>query len=704
MCRTLLLWLLCAFLGLPVRGSDPDLTVEIDTFERPEVIRLDVLSLGSGSWTMESVKALDAARPGRLQGYDLRYGYEENCLVPRSEERCYLHIFLADPRGRPSSGLRKVWHQTFLMTVRGAFVDQLVRLPLRVMTGGDPNSVKAGFIEVVAHSPFPADLLVPREPKEIEVSTSSVSLHDIQFANQSLCCEIGLIEAAVSSGEKNLWRTLEAIDRKWPLQPGGGNAFQPFLSLRLRPKKSLAFWSSFLPYHSARPHDMLKIDLVFEVRGGRRAEVSQDIMVRFKPPFWLVMLSLVLGATVASIIGLVVMSRRSEQGAELAFGKAEKASEKLAEVSKRILLSVLVSVAVFFLYQVIKGERDVILFDFALDPYQCLPAFVIGLLVGSRPDFYYRRLIQGGGDPGGGAQAAVGTSILFIFLLGMIPISAQAQPSDFRPTVLGYDQMTDMLYVVSSAPNRLYKLNPATASFQEIANIGSVLGHGGIATDACFVQSGGKSWMATVLSRVSRMEDTWQVTIALIPGLTGSMGPIRRSLGFSQLYGVAYDESMARLLFTDRVLGGIFSAPVTSNGIGKPVRLLSHRLLSEPTAIAAKSAGVFVASRERQTVYRVDLETEKVTPLVEDLLDPAAIAVSQDGKRLFVVDAGEAQIHEHILATGAQRIILKGSPLREPRALQVDRRGHLWVADAWARIVFEFSPEGKLLRRHFPSR
>jgi sugar lactone lactonase YvrE len=86
------------------------------------------------------------------------------------------------------------------------------------------------------------------------------------------------------------------------------------------------------------------------------------------------------------------------------------------------------------------------------------------------------------------------------------------------------------------------------------------------------------------------------------------------------------------------------------------------------------------------------------------VLDPAGLAISPDGTRLLVADAGEARIQEYLLASGRLKTFLDGSPLREPRGVQIDRRGHVWVADSWSRAILEFSPRGELLHRYAPPR
>jgi hypothetical protein len=208
--------------------------------------------------------------------------------------------------------------------------------------------------------------------------------------------------------------------------------------------------------------------------------------------------------------------------------------------------------------------------------------------------------------------------------------------------------------------------------------------------------------VASAEGRLLGLSGASQLTLALTPGGGGDAGPRRQIIGFGRFQGIAFDEAHSRLLLTDRLREGIYAATLDAQGIGEPKLILKHRLLSEPTAIAVRGEAVFVASRKNQAVYRADLAKRTVTPLVRDVLEPAGLAISPDGTRLVVADAGEARIQEYLLASGILKTFLDGSPLREPRGVQIDRRGNVWVSDAWSRAILEFSPRGELLHRYAP--
>lgn len=73
---------------------------------------------------------------------------------------------------------------------------------------------------------------------------------------------------------------------------------------------------------------------------------------------------------------------------------------------------------------------------------------------------------------------------------------------------------------------------------------------------------------------------------------------------------------------------------------------------------------------------------------------PNGIALSPNGKLLYVTDSDTRSVREYDLAhANAARVLIENIP-GVPDGIRADEKGNLWIA---AKSVYEYSPEGKLL-------
>jgi hypothetical protein len=678
-----------------------DLQTRVEDFDEPGV-SLWTQTERPGGWVEESTRTLEKCKSGRsFRNYQVYFDYNESALSPRSGENCYLHLFVVDPTQSASgtAGTARVWYQKYRLNAEGDFVDRNVDLKLSIEKGG---SVERGTLRVVAHQPWPAAVLQPRYPDvmTIDVSTDAIKSEGapIEFANRSRCCEIVFKGGRVVRWDETLWSKPELTANEPTLQPGGEGAFQEWLSLGLEPKPYKAFWKSFSPFDEKAPHSELLLDVQFQVQGGREARLFQKVRVRFRPPWPLVLLSVALGAVLSSVLSLLIVGLR--EGGEPLFGIQETTWGKTREILKRLFISVAVAVVIFFAYLLVKGNKAVVLFDFPLEPTQCLPAFLIGLLVGSRPVFYFDLLtsIRKGQD-----RRAEGAAVLLLALTlfgAAAPLDAQPTVS-LRPVDLDYDAAADVLYVLSSPANRIHRLAVQTGALKEVARLSTE----SKATSECVIRWRDALWLASLSSRPPEYSRFWSVTLALTRIEGGAVPPsasqiLRKFTGYGQFHGIDCDGAHQRLLLVDRLREGIYAVPLLPAGLGEPALLVRDSRIKEPVALVSSGSDVFVAVGGRRAVVRVNLETRTVQPVMQDLSEPADLALTPDGSRLLVVDAGQARILELDLRSGAIKERVGSAYLREPRGVQMDRRGHLWVADSWLGAVLEFVPgEDRPVRR-----
>ncbi len=671
-----------------------NLEIEVEGIELPKSgLSLQVQPEDDGMWTVETRERLKKCERGEKSNSRLYFDYDQGYLNPDAEQRCYLHLLVVDPSRPSPSGSRAVWFESFRLKVRGKdFIDQEVPLKVTVRKDGIQE---IDTIKVTAHQTFPNNALISQWPEGLylDVPTGEPSPWEISFQNKS-CCDIKFLQAEARPGWE-VFFAKAALHQGPAVLKSQESKYQPWLILDLEPKPSAAFWRSFIPYDEKNPHARLIYDISFKVEGGRPAIVSQSIFIRFKPAFSLVIASVVAGAVLASLVSLAIVGFR--KGKEPVVGKASRFWPMVGEVAKRMFLSVVAAVLIFFLYGLIKGDKRVILFDYSLDPTQCIPAFFIGVLVGSQPIFYYRLITKPPGSKG--SSSSPRATLASFFLLGLFAAPLQADDAGFRPVALSYDAETDTLFVLSSTPNSLYRLKASGGRLQKLTKLGPI----DVATDSCLLSWKGEPWIATTSNRALSSATPWQMTISLTRVQSGANIP-STSIGFGRFSGIACDSTRQRLLLTDSVQEGIYTVPLTPSGIGRPSRLFSSFLLQDPSAIAIYKDQIFVAARESGVIYRIELSSGslKLKPVVKEVGDAAGLFLTPDGSSLFVADASGAKILEYTLATGVTRVRLQGPFMREPRAVVQDREGRLWVADAWAGAILEFGSEGGPPRRHIP--
>jgi len=662
--------------------------------EQSQLIKVEVQHEGRDRWELVTQKQLQEYQRASTPLYEVYYKYDQSLLVPSPQPPCYLYVWIVDPRESSvgDDGQTRSWSQKYRLTVTGNYVDQTIQLPISVQMQGTEQT---GTLDVVAHQKFPSEALSPQEKLEIEVPTNRVTPHELSFARRSTCCAIELLEANAEKEDEELWKDVKFEGSKL-LPSQGPKDYQPWLSLKVLPQASNAFWRSFVPFSEENPHARLTYKVRFKVDGGREAFIKRPILVRFKPSFSNVVISVILGALVAAMLSLLVVGLR--RGPEPVFGEAQRFQARAREVAKRVVLSITMALIVFFFYFFIKGDKKVILFDYPLDPTQCIPAFLIGLLVGSRPAWYYEKLTKIG-EKGEKKDPPAVTAVLLVFLgwLGCAALPLESQ-TGFRPESLDYDTGSDTLYVLSSFQNRVYSLDLPQGRMQEIAR----LDPSSKVMDLCLVPLGGSLWFATVGNSLLSSSGIGKSTVLLTPTKRGL--PIRRLevVGFWSFVGVTFDEINSRLLITDDAKESIYEARVSPSGLSKLSLAFSDPQLREPTLITARKGRVFVASRKNGAVYEVDFKTHKLRQLAGDISDVAALLFTPERPKLLIADGAEAVVWEHDLTTSRNSKRISDKYLREPRAVQIDKRGHVWVGDAWAQALLEFTSDEGPPKRYSP--
>ena len=318
------------------------------------------------------------------------------------------------------------------------------------------------------------------------------------------------------------------------------------------------------------------------------------------------------------------------------------------------------------------------------------------------------------------------TAAVFGLLLAVLVGAAAAQAPSLPDTIkdIEADPETGALYVLSPK-HQLWGLEPAASpafrllgqlshvsDLQELAAARIEVGQASprrarelgylepIAgrTAFCPVHLAGRLWIAGIGSRPLSGGATWQITSELAPAEDfeppASWRGVARMTRFGRLLDVAFDPPRQRLLLTDPDREGIYEIKLSDDGLGELVLAVSGRLVRSVGRLAILSDRLFVTEEDRQAVLRIDLVSEQVVTLIDDLPSLEFLAVHPGGSRLIVGGVAPRDgLRQIDLATSAVEVLDTGeSRLGRIVGIAVDTRDHLWIAGQDGRTLFEFGP------------
>jgi hypothetical protein len=628
-------------------------------------------------------------------GFILAYDCDESRLTPDPESPAYLHLYLALPQAAGGElGTIRVWYQKHRLEVKGMTTDGPVELKVSV-TGA--AGAGAGTLTLMTHSTNPADALVlERGATDWRFHTAGEPSRSIRVSN-TIRCPIDLLEPpSYSELEHDLWALPAAPTlRVRTIAPG---ASVDAVGLGLTPRVARAFIRTLERSLDDSPHTQLVVDIPFQVRGGYQATVRQTVAVWFKPSSSILAVSCASGSILAVLIGLLIPRARSEIIAGA--GPSPTRARIGLEVLRQAALAIVVSLVSLFFFVLVKGNTKIILFDVPFDPTQVLSALIFGLIVGASPVVWWERVrdsIPGG--RGGAPTSPPGVHPVVAMVL-LAAVGTGDAGELFRPISLGVDPTSDRILVGTSSPASVYAIEPASGADPQ-ARLLFRIGYLGAATDHCVVTTGEGLWIASVFKRPAgsarSLTGTGTTTVVLsrVPTEAGAPAapPTVLLYGFLGYYGVAFDGR--RLVFADSVRVGVYAAPILSPPAATvETTIFAGGRLRSPVSIAAAGERVYVGDTERHEVLEVEPATGRAHALMRDVDDPRGIALSVDGRHVFVADAGRNEVRSYDLIRGREGTRLGASVLREPSAVAVDRSGAVWVADPAQGAVLRFTRDG----------
>lgn len=147
-----------------------------------------------------------------------------------------------------------------------------------------------------------------------------------------------------------------------------GQSLDDGLELTLQPKSWRALGASIFPVGPKQAHETVHLRLDFSTPGGVSGTFEIPVRIRFQPSFWGLLLSVLVGAGLGSLLGWVIPSAPASGAAYATYKKF------IVAFAGSILVEILGMLLVL-------KDSEFRILGFQLDPYQLLPAFVVGALI-----------------------------------------------------------------------------------------------------------------------------------------------------------------------------------------------------------------------------------------------------------------------------------------------------------------------------------
>jgi hypothetical protein len=271
---------------------------------------------------------------------------------------------------RPNNGRGKSCSFRVQVLPSGTFADKVADVSFHV---GEGAQLEDGVIRIPLYNIYSKSILQGHPGAKLQLVTLSGDTKlDITLSNALPDLAIGLYpEVQVSPGHKSYWLENPQAEVRFPHSGSrmldAGQILGGAVVLNLRPNPWQALGASIFPLAPDQPHENLTLYVNYETPGKIFGTLEIPVAIRFRPVFWSLILSVLAGAIAGSLLAQLG-KKNSVDGVKWykAFAVALLASG-IAEVLGIIMVS---------------GGSEFRLFGFELDPYQLLPVFAIGALVG----------------------------------------------------------------------------------------------------------------------------------------------------------------------------------------------------------------------------------------------------------------------------------------------------------------------------------
>lgn len=254
----------------------------------------------------------------------------------------------------------------------GTFVDQMAEVGFHVKEGLRPQ--EDGTITIPLHnSSYKQPILQAQPPKPFaNVNLSGKYPVPIKISNLLPGLQVSVNGITATPDNGSYWQVPPQADLHFStpgttaLQPG--QTLDTGIEVTLVPNRWRSLGASMFPIAPDKAQETVHLSINFNTPGGIPGTLEVPLPVRFKPSFWNLAVAVLIGALVGSGIGAFLPKRDSD--APLAWYKAMLVAVGLGIIAEALGLIL------------VNGNSEFRLLGFELDPYQLLPASLVGALVG----------------------------------------------------------------------------------------------------------------------------------------------------------------------------------------------------------------------------------------------------------------------------------------------------------------------------------
>jgi hypothetical protein len=255
-------------------------------------------------------------------------------------------------------------------TPSGVFVDQMKDVTFHLKEGA--QYAEDGTVSIPLHNTSYKQPILRAEPPTPFASVSLSGKYPVAVKITNLLNTLPVTITGVTATPENpgYWQVSPpqadlhfSQSNATALQPG--QSLDTGIEVTLVPNAFHAMSGSIFPIAPGQAQEKIHLSIAFSTPGGIPGTLEVPLALRFKPSFWNLALAVFIGALVGSGIGLLLKKNPSPawyQAVPVALGLGI-----IAEALGMVLVA---------------GNSEFRLLGFELDPYQLLPASLVGVLIG----------------------------------------------------------------------------------------------------------------------------------------------------------------------------------------------------------------------------------------------------------------------------------------------------------------------------------
>lgn len=254
----------------------------------------------------------------------------------------------------------------------GTFVDQIADISFHVKEGSAPQ--EDGTVTIPLHnSSYKQPILQARPPTPFaNVNLAGRYPVPIKISNLLPSLPVSMNGITATADNPGYWQVPPQAALHFSM-PGAtelqaGQTLDTGIEVTLIPNRWRALGASIFPIAPDKAQETVHLSINFNTPGGIPGTLEVPLPVRFKPSFWNLAVAVLIGALIGSGMGAILPKKDSV--ASLAWYKAMVVAVGLGIIAEALGLIL------------VNGNSEFRLLGFELDPYQLLPASMVGALIG----------------------------------------------------------------------------------------------------------------------------------------------------------------------------------------------------------------------------------------------------------------------------------------------------------------------------------